>query len=528
METTAKISRHWAIIVIVLIAATLRLWQLGSAELMFDEGLYAFRSIGYLDYLESPDQVTPIQLLADEKLPFWTGLSFHDHPPLFFLIQHIFFSLLGTSLFVARLPSALAGIGSVALVYFIIRRFGNTKPALLGAAVAGATFAHVALSRLAMMESTLVFFILLNIYFFFRFLENPKRWLAFGVTLGLCFLTKYTGFFLLPTYAVFLLIKKSPILRDKRLYFALLTTVALFSPVIIYNINYYLAFGHFDLQFASLFKQATPEWQGVGGKQMDPFSDIAVNLLTIYSIPFLALFAAGAVLKPRLLPMLGFVFLTLMLAVIGSAIRFVSLYLVPGIFFIVLFYVFLSGRLKNKQSVLILAGIFLIYELTFSISNIFLNTADYGIVRLDNYFDSAFGNYRLAGLPRHPNPHLNEVIQKYASSKPVGLDLIGIVYDDSIATPARLWLFSRRQYYQGIPTIPASGFMELIRNQKISDLSGFEIYFVKAGPATTVRPVSVSYAETIEANFKNIGLSPEVVISDRENAPAFTVYKVKL
>ena len=40
---------------IVIVGAVLRLWGLGSAELFHDEGFYAFRSIGYLDYIQNDD-----------------------------------------------------------------------------------------------------------------------------------------------------------------------------------------------------------------------------------------------------------------------------------------------------------------------------------------------------------------------------------------------------------------------------------------------------------------------------------------
>src|SRR3989344_3216677 len=110
------------LIAILLLAGASRLYGLGSGELVFDEGLYAFRSIGYLDYLESASQSTPVQWVGGESMPFWSKLSFHDHPPFFFLIQHWFFGLFGDSLFIARLPSALAGIVSVFLFFLIFQK----------------------------------------------------------------------------------------------------------------------------------------------------------------------------------------------------------------------------------------------------------------------------------------------------------------------------------------------------------------------------------------------------------------------
>ena len=166
----------WILAFILLIGAVLRFLGLGSSELLFDEGLYALRSIGYLDYLDAAAQPTPVEWLANQDLPWWTSLSFHDHPPLIFLIQHLSFKLFGDSLFAARLPSAIFGILSILLVYLIALRITNLNKlripnsfALIAAALFSISFAAVGVSRLAMMESVLFFFILLNIYFFLRF-----------------------------------------------------------------------------------------------------------------------------------------------------------------------------------------------------------------------------------------------------------------------------------------------------------------------------------------------------------------------
>src|SRR3989344_2226941 len=135
-----RISEKQILIAILLLGAVLRFWGLGSAEIFHDEGLYAFRSIGYFDYIQNDTQTTPVQWLAvrtsaelsrtpspNGSLPFWTSLSFHDHPPLFFLVQNIFFRIFGDSLFAARLPSVLAGLGSIYLVYLIGKKLSKNE-----------------------------------------------------------------------------------------------------------------------------------------------------------------------------------------------------------------------------------------------------------------------------------------------------------------------------------------------------------------------------------------------------------------
>ena len=91
---------------------------------------------------------------------------------------------------------------------------------------------------------------------------------------------------------------------------------------------------------------------------------------------------------------------------------------------------------------------------------------DYGVVKLDKYFDSVFNDNRPTSLPVHPNPYLNAVIQKYAEKYPTTLAPTGIIYDDNIALQSSLWLFSRRQYYR-IPVMTASNFENIIQKNGI-------------------------------------------------------------
>src|SRR3989344_3374609 len=117
---------------IVLLAAFLIFFRLTRHDILGDDGHYSFRAIGYFDYLGSLEQTTPVQWFGER--PWWSLLSFHDHPPLVFLIQHIFFKLFGVSLLVSRLPAALAAVGSVLVLFFIGRKLGEINAGLFAAA----------------------------------------------------------------------------------------------------------------------------------------------------------------------------------------------------------------------------------------------------------------------------------------------------------------------------------------------------------------------------------------------------------
>ena len=528
-------------------AFLLRFIGLGSDELIFDEGLYAFRSIGYLDYLESPYQTTPIQWFApgdykrtipseSEGLPTWTHLSFHDHPPLFFLVQHMFFKIFKDSLFVSRLPSALFGLASVYLIYLIASKLINERAGLISAFIFAVSFVHTSVSRLAMMESVLFLFVLLNIYYFLKLLEDRKHWAGFGITLGLAFLTKYVAVFLIPTYFIFLIISRRDILRDRRLYYGFFITAVVFSPVIIYNIQSYKTFGHFDLQLAYLLGQKTP-WpvNEFGGKTQDPLSHIWENLTAVFSLPFLITSTAGLGLamfkkdlrKKLLLMFLVFLFIALLLTQTGSAVRFTALYIIPFTFFVGALFIYLYGK-KPKMALAIFI-LLAAHELFFTAERVFINKPNYGVAQLDNYLDSVLGTGRSEAVPAHPNPHLNKVIQKYAAERPATMEPTGLIYDDNLSIGPMLWLFSRRQYYHGLPVMAASQFQESLKNNPAM-FNGLNLYFVKAHAASPLKPtLSTEHAADLENLLIKNGNNPEVVIKTAvSDTAAFKVYRFSI
>ena len=558
-----KIEIKYVLLCVILFGAILRFWGLGSAEFFHDEGFYAFRSIGYLDYIQNDYQTTPIQWFKDlPSLPWWTHFSFHDHPPLFFLIQNIFFKVLGDSLFIARLPSALAGIASIYLAYLLgkksfqdyksptssgSRTFMGEYAGLFAAFLLSINLIHIWISRSSLMESVQILFILWNIYLFFQFLEDQRRWKLFAVTLGLSFLTKYTSIFLLPAYGTYLLIFYRNFYKKRELYFALGLAALIFSPVLIYNFYLYKSVGHFDLQFAYLFKQATPEWQFSLGKTQDPFSNIISNLLLLYSIPFLlagilgiiySIFICAKNFQARiwdrrnqmiLFWLFNFIFITLMLIKVGSAFRFIVLYAVPAIMLIAVLFDYLRTRFNQEIISKVLIAIFLIYESYFA-SNIFFTFPDFGIAQLDKYLNSELGDQRSLAIPASPNPHLNQIIKDNALwFTPMGKSIL-IIYDENIGLSPRLWLITRRNYYHGIPALTVNQFKNLIKDDSNSRFHGYNIYFVKASDKTYLNPLYFNpAAQEFEAFLRQqLSLSPDKMIYGYNNLLMFTAYKFSL
>ena len=156
----AKIKKEYLILIILIVSTFLNLWGISRGDPINDEVLTGFRAIKLVDFDEAAQQTTPWEWM-DGHIPWWAHLSFHDHPPLVFWIEHFSISLFGENNFAMRLPSALLGITSVYLLYLLIRRLYSRRAGLMGAALYGVTLNHLYISRVGMQEAYVIFFILL-------------------------------------------------------------------------------------------------------------------------------------------------------------------------------------------------------------------------------------------------------------------------------------------------------------------------------------------------------------------------------
>lgn len=333
-------TRYW-IIVIIAIAAFLRLYGLSWGDTVNDEVFYGFRAIGLMDFDEAADQTTPLEWF-DPQIPSWTKLSFHDHPPLVFWIQHFSILIFGENNFALRFPSAILGIISVYILYLLGRRLYSESAGLIASGLMAVTLNSVYISRTGMQEPYVIFFILLTIYLFLLALEKEKYLIWLGAALGLGFLAKYNLFILGPIFLTYLLFFKRDYFWNKKLWIGALLALAIFSPVIIYNFKLYQAVGHFDFQFSYIFKQNPDVWKVAPGKNIgtlyERIRDFLPRMLNTHSWLFLALFAVSFIaglksfftrrknfLTENSLLLITFVYLVFLLTLIGPSYRFLTI-----------------------------------------------------------------------------------------------------------------------------------------------------------------------------------------------------------
>lgn len=473
------------LVAILTVSALMRLVSLSSGDLVgSDEVLYSFRSIALVDYVDSPLQTTPSQWL-DPNIPAWVGLSFHDHPPLVFWIQHAFIAVFGENNFAVRLPSALFGVASIYILYLIGRRLFNEKTGLIASALYAVTVGGVWISRLALQESYVIFFALLSVHLFTRALTAPRFFLWTGLALGFGLLTKYTLFVLPPFFLFYLLIFQRSAFRRKEFWLGILIALAVFSPVIIYNLEMYKTTGHFDFQFSYALGQNPAVWQSAPGKEevgtlSDRLRDFLPHLAQSSSPLFLLLFALSIPLfikKSRLLSLL-FVFLILILLVIGPTFRFLTIlspFMALGIALPAVWF------LEKFRPAYIFITVVLIFEILYSANSVIAAYPAgpqfwaFSKIRSQNYHWGynqleGFFNEELSG--KYPLLTFDLQYQFLQKLKEEGLaaEKNGnapypalIVYDPNIDSAGQLWSFDRRQIYHGWPVMSADAYLAAVK-----------------------------------------------------------------
>ncbi|MGR3309467.1 MAG: ArnT family glycosyltransferase [Candidatus Brocadiales bacterium] len=147
------------------------------------------------------------EMLADGNwiVPHLEGEIYPDKPPLFFWLIAISSSCLGgLSAFAVRLPSALAGIGGMLIIFFFGKRLGNKWTGFLASLILAAMPCYFAMSITARMDILLTFFVSSALYCFYLAYSGYSSWfyILFYFLMGMGTLTKGPVGFFIPFLAV--------------------------------------------------------------------------------------------------------------------------------------------------------------------------------------------------------------------------------------------------------------------------------------------------------------------------------------
>jgi len=138
------------------------------------------------------------------------GLVYLEHPPLLEWMQALLFSLFHVSDTMAKLPSALCGLGTVLLAGWLGRRLtGDSLTGLLATFVMATSAYFLKYSARAMTDAPATFFFLASICAWSLTDEDPGWYLATGAFTAITLLTRaLTGFGLPLIFAIQLVVER--------------------------------------------------------------------------------------------------------------------------------------------------------------------------------------------------------------------------------------------------------------------------------------------------------------------------------
>ncbi len=543
---------------IVALSFALRIYNINYHDSYTDEVLYSFRAIGMIDYDTSPTQTTPWQWF--ENVPWWAHLSFHDHPPLFFLVEHLSMKLFGINLLAVRLPVVLFGVGSVILLFLLAKKMFNERVALLSALFLGVNSYHIWVSRIGIQDGMVIFLMLLIIWLWLKAVEDKRYWLWCGIAIGLGILTKYTILIVFPILFLHAIIFKIKAYKERYFWAGIAAIFIISSPVWLYNIFLYKTRGHFDFQISAAFGQYVPEWSFRMGRELAggfgrKFFNFWIALRDANSpvFNFLAaftfLYGCWLAFKKKSRQLLFLICATLLFfcwfLVIGSTYRFVVM-IIP---FLILLIANLFQNLMARQYKIFIVclTVFVSAEFLFSVNSFLtpdsfgkenityakVNSEEkiFGFNELDDYLSNLLkdqytnfvGEPDYAFLQKLPIEHIDKM--KRGGAQPTS---IIIVYDDNLNFLSTLWVLSRRLYYEGWPIMSGTTFEKTTGDE-------LDNFYRKVGVEKFV------FVEAISDNVRSVGVMSESktslkeyihnekilgsIIKNKNGEPSFVVYE---
>ncbi|MGA0865862.1 MAG: dolichyl-phosphate-mannose--protein mannosyltransferase [Candidatus Nanopelagicaceae bacterium] len=172
------------LLLIILIAALVRFINLGRPEtLVFDE----------LYYVDGARDLLDVGVEVDGS-----DAEFVVHPPLGKWLISIGIAIFGDESFGWRFTTALIGIATVVLLYLIsLKHFDSEPVALVAASLMALDGLAIVMSRTALLDNFLTFFVLLAFFFLIK-----ERFLLMGIALGAAMSVKWSGLYFLLAFLI--------------------------------------------------------------------------------------------------------------------------------------------------------------------------------------------------------------------------------------------------------------------------------------------------------------------------------------
>ncbi|WP_185965886.1 glycosyltransferase family 39 protein [Flavobacterium sp. ZT3R18] len=193
--------------------------------------------------------------------------NYFDHPPMVaLLIRLTTFNLSFTNALFVRLGAIIFGAINTYLIYVICKGIKNEKAALIASLLyTGSLYSSIIAGVFILPDSPQLFFWLISVHFLIQIVSdttNHKKQnynlLLFGLFSGLCIMSKIHGVFLWAGFGLYILCYRRDLLRNGSLYLAVLITVLIISPILIWNIENHFITYTYHSQRVTIKKEINP------------------------------------------------------------------------------------------------------------------------------------------------------------------------------------------------------------------------------------------------------------------------------
>jgi 4-amino-4-deoxy-L-arabinose transferase-like glycosyltransferase len=213
------------------IAAVALLWKLGGGSLAaWDEAIYAQVS---KEIAQSGDWLTL----------HWQYAPWFEKPPLFMWITAGVYRVLGISEFSARLPSAISGLGLLAVTYVIGRLAFDKRTAVLAAVILFTCYHFLSFSRFGTMEMLLTLLIYVAVYGYLCTKNDQRWWYLAWSACALALMAKGAGGIVAPAAICLAMVfdRRLAVVRSAHFWMACLVAAIIVLP---WHVLMFARFGH--------------------------------------------------------------------------------------------------------------------------------------------------------------------------------------------------------------------------------------------------------------------------------------------
>lgn len=187
-----KLKEHSIILLLLTIGFLLRIKDLGTQSLWFDESISSIAALAILE----------------KGVPILDSGLFYGRAILNTFLIAISFKIFGMSEFAGRLPSVLFGTLTIYLVYIIGSKWGNKRVGVFAALLVAFSVWEIAWSRQARMYQQLQFFYILSLYFYYEFwtTKNVRTFLPLVLSFTATLLSHNFGYSLVVVFLLYSII----------------------------------------------------------------------------------------------------------------------------------------------------------------------------------------------------------------------------------------------------------------------------------------------------------------------------------